>query len=148
MAGPNPAGLSNDKFRAGIRLAMQLGTPKDPARRPIFELRTGNTSTPADDSDVPWDVDDSYDAEYEDVEDVLCAVEFSSTRVDERSDKQGAVSQGAYLTITILDEEYALVRDAVAMRISGKRYERDYDRPDLALGDNGVFQLGFFAEDI
>lgn len=146
MAGPNPAGLNSEAFQAGIRLAMQLGLPTDVARRPIFYLADDATTTPADDGGVPWDMDDDANATETAVSGVLCAIEFDEKAV--QSSDGGTVAQTAQVVITLLQTEYDQVKLATRVTIAGRSYRRDFDRPDLALGTNGVYQLVFKAGDL
>lgn len=146
MAGPNPPGFVAADFEAGIRLAMQLGTPVDPARRPVFVLPVAPDSN-EDGRGLPWDIAGDMAETAPTVSNVLCAVEFKPAGSN-LSDAGGVIAQRATIIVTLLHAEWLLVRTAVAVRTSGDTYLRWHDAPDLALGTAGVYQLYFQSGDI
>lgn len=145
MAGPNPLGL-DDSFLTGIRTAMQLGTPVDPARRPVFVLPTAPDAG-EDSRGLPWDITGDMRESANEVTDVLCAVEFKPPGSN-LTDDGGITAQVGVLIVTLLQDEWEDVNTAVAVRVSGVTYERWFDAPDLALGTYGVYQLYFRAGDL
>jgi hypothetical protein len=146
MAGPNPPGFMQADFEAGIRLAMQLGTPVDPARRPVFILPVATDSN-EDGHGLPWDINGDMTETNPTVSNVLCAVEFKPAG-SILTDAGGVYAQRATIIVTLLHAEWLLVRTAVAVKTSGDIYNRWHDAPDLALGTAGVYQLYFTAGDI
>lgn len=146
MAGPNPPGLIPADFEAGIRLAMQLGTPVDPARRPVFVLPVA-ADTNEDSRGLPWDITGDMTEIAPRVSNVLCAVEFKPPGSN-LTDAGGVFAQRATLVVTLLQAEWNQVRTAVALETSGDVYQRWHDAPDLALGTSGVYQLFFQSGDI
>lgn len=102
-------GFDADDFRAGIRLAMEMGRPVDPGAWPEFVIVTREQLAPSEgDADgVPWDP--AAPAAVEEFVRLreLCTVEMDPTANDERT--WGSLQPGTAV-ITLLDEEYERVR--------------------------------------
>lgn len=102
-------GFPADEFRAGIRLAMQMGLPVEEARRPQFvtlPASTGIATVTVDANGVPWDPTATPVAPEGTALRVLCALEPKGTALAE--EHFGQRQSSAYL-ITLLDEEYAQI---------------------------------------
>jgi hypothetical protein len=148
VAGPNPNGFDPAAFEAGIRIAMQLGLPPDPARRPVFIVRKEFTSTEnLDDDGYPMDSTVEPPERTGEVADVLCAYEVTQT-TSEDAGRDGIDLQTPAITVTLLGTEYELVKDCIGVRISRDTYRRWHNAPDYGLGTSSVHQIIFKAGDL
>jgi hypothetical protein len=133
-------------FRQGIRNAMTMGLPVDPAERITFRWTTKKKYSSSDSSGLPFSFDDApvSEVKHEDVQ-IPAAVEFLSG-----ANEQGT-SVGMFQTpravITILDEDYELVRGANEVLLGGNTYTIDYEAPPLGLFSVTVYQLHVQAKD-
>lgn len=143
------AGLVPQEVREGLRIAMRVGTPQEVQLRPRFwvpDLSQGEEGAPSSDAeDIPFDpaVPKPQEAGRF-VEDVLCACGYQ--------DRPGVqldwgVVLPARVTITILDEEYELVKDFSWVQLGGERFNYRSEMLPLGLGDVTVHQFSVVAED-
>lgn len=161
MANPSaslgiPYNFDGEGFRNAIRFAMQMGTPVDPDRRPIFIKPPIVATTywkndvelvdaPRLDGDgIPLDpnveVREGADVQVS----VDCAIEV------ERADaEEGPVGMfvPTKLVVTLLDDQYAEVDGAREMLYNGDRYLFGYEPENNGLFDVGVHTMVFYPQD-
>lgn len=144
MAGPNPAGFDPAALRAGLITAMKFGM----STQVVFVVPSGNSaSVPADDNEVPFNpTQPAVDTETE-LTSVPCSYELKASGNGTEEVVQGVSVQVPRLVVTVLQEEYDLVSDAVAVVISGTRYDRVADLPTYNLGTVPIYQMTFQAGD-
>jgi len=96
-------------FRAGIRTAMGLGMPVEEARRPEFVIEAPAVADPAtaDASGVPWDLNVVAPTVETTRVRPLCVIE---TAAEANTDGRFGQLQPGSIVVTLLDEEYALVK--------------------------------------
>lgn len=143
------SGFNASAVGAGLRTAMQFGYPVDPEHRPIFVMPAPAPSPDADPTDgfgVPFDPSAPAGPAPTEVTGVLCAYEQVGIQSD--GSRSGTTAQAANLVVTLLQEEWLLVQDCVAVRVGGITYTRWRDQPEYALGTLGVHQLVFQAGDV
>lgn len=145
------SGFNASVVGAGLRTAMQFGTPVDPARRPAFIL-AASASDPGEDAvdgfGVPFDPTAPAPAAPVEVTGILCAYEAAGAQSD--TNRGGLEVQEAVLVVTLLEEEWLQVKDCIAVRLGDSTYIRksDGDHPEYALGTLGVHQISFQAGDV
>ena len=143
MAGSNPA-FDAGAFRTAIRDAMNMGLPANVSERATFKWnveRTFNTADPAG-NPYDWGTTPATTTTHPDVQ-IPVAVEYTS-----RASESGANAIGQFdpsrVTLTILDEDYALVEGANEVLLGGNSYLVRYVAPPLGLFEVTVYQV--FAE--
>lgn len=103
------AGFGVDRFKAGIRKAMLMSMPNDPARWPLFVIPQplAGPVGAVDRDGVPWDVEAPREASTAlERQDVLCAIEMGGRNV---LTKHFGPLQPGHAEITFLDDEWSLV---------------------------------------
>ena len=145
---PNGAILDTTSAAAGIRVAMQIGTPADPAARPVFILPVDPTGTGLDERGVPFDPSQAMSAQTTELTGVLCAYDAIILRNDDVEKTTGVATQQVRITVTLLDTEYQQVKECIAVRIGGSTYWRWRDNLPYAIGAMGVWQIMFRAGDV
>jgi hypothetical protein len=145
MAGSNAA-FNPDEFRAAIRQAMVMGQPTNPAEQTTFvwlEEDTFAAEGPGPETDpYDWTATPTTTVSTRKVVQVNCAVEFQRSEVaGEPAGSMGGFSS-SYATLTLLDEDWALVKGADEVLIGGNTYliEAPGATP-MGLFDVGVYQL-------
>jgi hypothetical protein len=129
----------------GIRTAMQFGYPIEAARRPVFILPLATTDSGLDERDVPFDPNQAMPITTTDLTGVLCAYEGGENNT---TDKETGISvQLSPVVVTLLEEEYQLVKTCIAVRIGDTTYTRLRDDLEYALGSLGVHTISFLAGD-
>lgn len=154
MAGANPS-FDAATFRDGILTAMRMGAPPEVSQRATFLFRRGAQRYFRDGEEIPpprldqegKPLDPTIRVESVPAREPLqtdCAVEFESATADE-------VPVGnfrpAKVVITLLEEEYEQVQDAIEVRLGGDVYVIGYQRPPMGLFQVGVRQFVAFARD-
>jgi hypothetical protein len=130
---------------AGIRTAMQLGYPVEASRRPVFILPVAVTGSGLDERSVPFNPSTAMPATTTDLSGVLCAYEGG---VNNTVDRETGVSvQASPVAVTLLEDEYQLVKTCIAVRIGDTEYTRLRDDLEYALGTLGVHNISFVAGD-
>lgn len=140
-------GFSPDVFRTNIHFAMQLGLPQATKDRPTFYFRTTKTfpvGTVTDTEGVPLDPRIAATVTAPDPVQVPCAVEFSA----DRSDNESLVGtfRDTKVTLTLLDVDFAKVKDAIEVGIGQVRYNIGFLAPPIGLGQATVYQLHCFPK--
>lgn len=166
MVDPNPdlgidAGFDPAEFRRSIHFAMQMGTPPDPDKRPKFlKKSTSRTywqngvqlgSTPRLDRDgKPLDptieVRRGATTEYKMPDDsaVDCAIEVARADSDELPVGNFRPTK---IVVTLLDDEYEVVRECRELIYNGDRYQFGYEPEAYGLFSVGVHTMIFYAID-
>lgn len=160
MVQPDPAlGISatfdNDGFRNAIRFAMQMGANPDVSRQPRFVKRssartywknnTQLTTVPRMDLDGnPLDPDIEVRSPDAELVAVDCAVEIVRAEADE-------VPVGNFrpvkAVVTLLDEQYQLVKGVRELLYNGDQYIFGYEPESNGLFEVGVYTMIFYAKD-
>jgi hypothetical protein len=145
LAGAFPGGeAAARRFRQGAAFAMGMGTPSDEQDAVSFLVDdTAAAPGPVDENGLPFDPAVQRPRILRTVR-VPCAVEYFDSR--------GEVTQLGIVTpsrvvLTLLDEHYALVKDAVAVVIDGDRFNYRKAEPPVGLFSVTVHRLQFDAVD-
>lgn len=160
MANPSESlGISADfdgeGFRSAVRFAMQMGLNPDPDRRPKFVkkgqgrtyVKNGETlsSAPRLDRDgKPLDPEIEVVKEADQLISVDCAIEVE--RADAEELPVGNFRPTKVIA-TLLDQQYALVKDCRELIYNGDRYLFGYEPESNGLFDVGVYTMIFYAVD-
>lgn len=146
MAGSNPA-FNPAQFRDVIRTTMIMGLPNATAEKPTFRWRPDRTFTTADPAGAPYDFTASpttTDAP-PDVQ-IPVAVEFSARPAGSLETSIGEFDTSRVI-ITILDEDYELVRGADEVLLGGNTYDIQFVGPPIGLFEVTVYQVFAIARD-
>jgi hypothetical protein len=157
MVDPNPAlGISADfdadQFRNAIRFAMQMGTPPDVDKQPVFVFKpTGRSywknsvqlgSAPRLDRDgKPLDPTIEVRVVEAATKRVDCAVEI--IRADAEELPVGTFRQTKAI-VTLLDEQYEQVVGCTELVFDGDRYRFGYEPDGLGLFSVGINTMIFY----
>lgn len=142
MAGSSP-GFDADAFNEGIRFAMRIGLPVETAEQPTFHFQPTRTHLGDHGTGLPFDPGTDFAETEPTPVQVDCAIEF----FDEGHDSTSAGPlNAARVEVTLLREEYELVKDAYKVVISGDSYRFRFTEPEVALFDSGVRVMHFYAE--
>lgn len=149
------ADFDNEGFRNAIRFAMQMGMNPDTDRRPKF-VRKATERTYWKDGvqlDAPPRVDRDgrpLDPQIEmrrgdDQEfDVDCAIEVDRADAEELPVGNFRPTK---VVVTLLDEQYAIVKDCRELIYNGDRYMFGYEPESNGLFSVGVYTMIFYALD-
>lgn len=151
MAGTNEA-FDATAFRDAIEFAMTMGLPQDTNERPTFHFeptkayvdRNGDpvVDPRVDQDGNPIDPNIRVTTTPPDPVQIPCAVEFSTSRPDERPVGSFKATKA---TITILDTHWPQVEDAIEVSLGGDRYAISYEHPPPGLFDATVHMIECFA---
>jgi len=143
MAGTNSS-FSASAFRAAIRSAMSMGTPPAAADALTFCWNSTDTTSAAKDGEgVPFDPDAVIVRTVKAPVTKPCAVEY--TDASGTPTPFGSIVPSR-VRVTLLDEDYAVVKDADYVVIAGDRYVRHHEPPSVGLFSVGVHQIIYAAE--
>lgn len=124
MAGDGTAsGFSSGDFRTAIRFAMNMGAPTDPTLQVIFLFPEVDVFTPQDPSAHPYDWSSAVPTRVVSAPrqvTVPAAVSYGGPPLVEGT-PVGQFDQEK-ITLTLLDQDYALVRGATEVLIGGVHY--------------------------
>lgn len=133
-------------FTDGILTAMAVGTPPDPADRAVFVFAdTTTVAGSVDDGGVPFDVAATPTrTPGQEIFNVPCAIEYI--------DVAGQVAdlgilQPTKIKVTLLDEQYELVKGFDHVRIAGDRYYYRKTEPPTGMVTKTVYVIHCAAED-
>lgn len=146
MAGAFPGGpAAAQRFRDGIHYAMNMGAPEDDELAVTFVFDSAVlVDGPADASGVPFDPDAELVGSAPQQHRVPYAIEY----YDARGQLTGlGIINATRVEITVLDEEYEQIRDAVAVIINGNRFNRRKEAAPMALFSVNVHVMHFDAVD-
>ena len=150
------AGFDRTMFESAVRFAMQMGTPQDPDKRPVFIFSSTGVSywkdgvelptPPHVDSDgVPLDPTIEVRKADEGRVSIDCAIEAGG------GGGLGEIPVGRFpvvrLTVTVLDADYHLVQGCAAIEYNGDRYTYDHEPENVGLFDSGIHTMIFVSED-
>lgn len=146
MAGTNPA-FDRTTFMDGILLAMNMGLPVDPAERPTFHFAPVKVYPPGtrlDNEGTPFDL--SVAPTYNTPEDVQvpCAVEFS--RADNEELPVGMFRR-TKAVITLLDDQYEIVKDAIEVSLGGDKYIIGYMEPPIGMFEVTIYNMVCYGKE-
>jgi hypothetical protein len=140
-------GFDPDVFRTNIHFAMNMGLPQDTAQRPTFHFKATKTfpaGTLLDSEGTPLDPRVPATISAPDPVQVPCAVEFQTTRNDDES-LVGTFRQTA-ASLTLLDVDYDLVKDAIEVALNGVRFNIGYAEPPIGMGTVTIYTLHCFPK--
>jgi hypothetical protein len=134
------ATFNADAFRTAIRTAMTMGSPNQTSEKATFRWTRAQTFNPQDPANRPyrWTQAPVTDTTPDPVVLDNVAVEFATNRAGAGT----AVGEFVPLraTVTLLDEEYALVQGADQVELGGDTYEITVTTA-LALFEVDVYQM-------
>ncbi len=133
-------------FETGIRTAMAVGMPPDPADRAIFVFaNTATNATPADAEDVPFDPAAAPTVTAgRQVSGLAYAVEYRDT--SGQTVDLGIITP-TQVVLTLLKAEYDQVRGFDYVLLSGDKYLYRREEPVIGLATSEVHQIHCRAED-
>lgn len=143
MAGTSPNFNAND-FRKNIRFVMNMGAPYNNIDQVSFHFKTVKTyNKPVDESGVPWDPAATFTSHTPDPIKVNCGVKFQESPVIMTAFGDAVPRK---VSLTLLDQDYALVKDAEYILLGQVKYIiEDIDAP-AALFNVGVYVMNCSAE--
>lgn len=157
---PNPAlGFSAnpdmDKVRRALRFAMELGAPPETQRQATFIFPGGARSYEKD--GVVLDTVPRLDRDGRPFDPTIAVitspgrevqvdVAIEITRADADEGPVGTFRH-TKATVTVLDEQYVLIKGAREMRFNGDKYVFAYEPEGLGLFGMGVNTMIFYARD-
>lgn len=146
MASSNPA-FNPAVFRQAIRDTMIMGLPNATAEKPTFRWNPNKTYATADPGGAPYDFTAApvVTVAPADVQ-VAVAVEFSSRPAGSLETVIGEFDNSRVI-ITVLDEDYELIRGADEVILGGNTYDIQFVGPPLGLFEVTVYQIFAIARD-
>ena len=143
MAGVNSE-FNAAEFREAIQFAMTMGAAVDAGERASFHFPSQLVYTaPADGEDVPFDPAATVTSNTPDPVQVNCAIDYFDA---ENQPTSFGLLSPTRLTITLLDEDYELVKDASYVVVHGDRYNYRRTEPPAGLFDVGIYTMHFTAQ--
>lgn len=156
MAGTDPR-FNAKQFREAISFAMTMGLPDNPAQRATFHYTTSRTYPPGtklDREGRPLDPHISPVKVTPDPVQIPVAIDFKTATYDE-------LPVGAHIpakvVITVIDEEWAKVRDAhtdtypdakpIEVELDGDMYRIGFLGPPQGLFEVTIYELYCFAKE-
>lgn len=142
MAGTNTDFNANE-FRSGISFAFGMAAP-GPAEAVTFHFRPTVSSTAVlDDEDVPFDPAAALSTSVADPIQVPCGVQYQ----DEHGQlvRSLGVLKPSRIIVTLLDTDYAKVKDCTHITLAGDHYDRAALYPPSGLFDVTLYRLEFLA---
>lgn len=146
MAGSNPA-FNQDVFRDVIRTTMIMGTANPTTEKPTFRWNPSKTYTIQDPGGQPYDFTSApvTTVAPADVQ-VPVAVEFSARPAGSLETSIGEFDTSRVI-ITVLDEDYALIKGADEVLLGGNTYDIQFVGPPIGLFEVTVYQIFAIARD-
>jgi len=143
MAGTS-SDFDADEFRRNIHAVMTLGAPPKAEEQATFYFaKTLVYNTPTDDDGIPFDPNATVTETQPAPVKVPCAIEYFDR--EENPVPFGAVT-ASKIIVTLLDEDYDVVKTCVAVVVGGDRYFRKRTVPPVGLYSVGVYQIVCVAE--
>lgn len=147
--------FDNDGFRRAIRFAMQMGTNPDSDKSPKFVKRSAartywkngielSTIPRLDRDGNPLDPDIEVRRAVDENLEVDCAIEVVRAEADELPVGNFRPTK---VVVTLLDDQYELVKDCRELLYNGDRYVYGYEPESNGLFDVGVYTIIFYAKD-
>lgn len=140
MVGTHPA-FDPARFRQAIRSTMIMGTPTNTAEQATFRWNPQRDYAIDDPADNPydWTSTPTTDTLTADVQ-VPVAVEFSARPAGSTQTQMGEFDTSRAI-LTILDEDYALIKDADLVLLGGNAYAIQFVSPPMGLFSVTVYQM-------
>lgn len=147
MAGSDPR-FPRQKVRDGLLFAMQMGAPNNVNERVTFKWVTAREFSSQDPAGRPyaWNATPVSEESHADVQ-VDCAVEFESRPAGSRDTPFGQFDTSRAI-VTMMGEEYELIKDSDYVVIRGSDYDWSFPGPTLGLFDIDVIQIYCEARDL
>lgn len=144
MAGRNPD-FNARQFRDAIRFVYEMAAPPVEEQQATFIFASELIYVGAsDDQDVPFDPDATVQRVTPDPVRVPCAVEYFDNQGQPA--RSFGILQPTRVAVTLLDEDYIQVKDAIRVVIDGDTYEYRRTEPPSGLFDVGLYVMHFSAE--
>jgi hypothetical protein len=150
MAGSFPGGGA-DRFRDGIRFAMEMAAAPEVDRQVLFFFPSqlvfvdpGDEGTAVDAEGVPFDPNVPVQRQTPPPVQVPCAVEYFDVTGQQVSGF-GPIS-ASRIKVLLLDDEHAQVEGCERVEIDGDVYWYRRTQPPSGLFDVGIFEMWFHAE--
>lgn len=148
MAELSLPGFDPDEVRDGIRLAMQVGLPVEPADQPTFVFAPTFAGLAGSDAEgTPFDWRAGRDTPAAPARPAIkrpCAIEFDNGNA--LVEAVGTV-YSSRLILTLLDEDYEAVKGFSHVLIGGNTYTYELTEPPMGLVSVGVWRIHVRAED-
>lgn len=148
MAELSLPGFDPDEVRDGIRLAMQVGLPVEPADQPTFVFAATYAPLAASDAEgTPFDWRAGRDTPVAPARAAVkrpCAIEYDDGTPGVEA--VGAV-YSSRLILTLLDEDYEAVKGFSHVLIGGNSYAYELTEPPMGLISVGVWRIHVRADD-
>lgn len=140
------SGFNPDTFRENIKNTMRMGSPQSVAERATFRWRAKKTYTGKTDvKGKPYDLAAAATPSVDNKPDVQidCAIE-----IEDRNPNGTPIGQfnTPKATLTVLDEDYALIEGAEEVLIGGNTYTINYTEP-MGLFSVTVYTIHATARD-
>lgn len=146
MAGSDPR-FPTQKFKDAIRFAMKMGKPDDPANQVVFIWKPVKTYAKVDPAGRPYSFSATPSSTVAGNQmTVPVALEFTARPAGTRDTTIGQFDTSR-VVLTLLREDYDLVKTSDYVVIDGNAYDIDLDAPQLNLFDVGVVSLICEARD-
>lgn len=147
MSDPRASVFNAAKFRDAIKFAMHLGLPDDTSERATFMWTPQKTYGATDAAGRPynWTATPTSVVTHDDVQ-IDVAIEFHRYSAGEGNTSVGEFHTTS-VTLTVLDEDYALVQGADKVLLGGNTYTVEYVAPPIGMFDVTVYQVYLKAED-
>lgn len=148
MATPVPAAFDRTKVREALLFAMRMGMPNAVNERVTFKWNNAKTFSSEDPAGRPYSWAATPDTEVTtgDVQ-IECAVEFQSRPAGSRDTPFGQFDTSRGI-ITMMGEEYDLIKTADYCTINQSDYDISFPGPVIGLFDLDVVQLYLEARDL
>lgn len=145
MAATDGADFDADAFIAGIHLAMSIGAPADEEDRATFHFAPVVTNTdPADDENVPFNIDATPVVNTPATKTVPCAIQYVDA---EGKVENFGIIVPAKVVLTFLEEDYLQIVGFDWVAIAGNRYYYRKTAPPVGMFTVGVWEVHCVAED-
>lgn len=144
MAGSNP-GFDGNAFREGIRFVQQMAAaPIDSDQVSFYKPAQLVYNRPTDPENVPFDPNATVTRVQPAPVKVACGLEYRTAKGEVTA--FGSIT-ASRLVVTLLDEEYELVKDCSYIVVAGEKWNYLLTEPPTGLFDVGLFSMHFVAED-
>jgi hypothetical protein len=147
LSDPRANAFNADAFRDGILFAMQMATPQDEDQRVTFRWADQKEYDVKDRTGKPyvWTQEPESVVTRDDVQ-VPCAVRFVS-RTTLAGQNAVADMDTSRAELTLLDEQYQLVKDADIVLIGTNEYKPDFVAPPSGLFGETIWTMFVSAID-
>lgn len=136
-----------DEVRAGLRLAMTVGSPVEVADQPVFYMPTSITGDGAhnlDQAGTPFSPTYRPTRSVPVTKRVPCAVEYKDT---EGVMEAWGNTTPSRITVTLLDQDYAIVKGFAFVVIGGVKYTYRSTQTPVGLISVGIYKVHCSTDD-